>query len=755
MEIERQPTDRVMIALAALVVFSPAFALVAADWTDGLEVLWLVALMGMVAGWLISISRFRSLTAHLLSTVYGLTWIGYLLAGPLPHLLWRDRILDLYGRLVAWTGIALRGGTGRDSLLFILMLAVIVWWLSYAAVWNTVRHQRVWRAVLPSGVVLFVNLYYYPGSKLTVYLMVYLLCALLLVVRSYTVLQIRRWEREGVGYNSDVRFDLLRSGLVLAVVAILLAWVAPTAAGSGSAYDMWRRVEGPWRRVEDNFNRMFSTLRSQAFVQGNPFGRTLTLRGPRILRDVPVLQISAPSTQRFYWRGVVFDRYTGTGWINTDDDSVQLDAWQQPRLVAFEARQDVTQTVTVLLPADTLIFAAPQPRRASVAIRADAYLLADGNAEVSQLIGTRSLMKGATYSVVSSVSIADIDSLRAEGAIYPAWVRDRYLQLPDSLPQSVRVQAESIAGNLATAYDKAAAIEAWLRANVTYDDQTPAPPQDQDGVAYVLAIRRGYCDYYASAMVVMLRSLGVPARVAVGYAQGEYDSTNGLYHVKERDAHSWVEVYFPRYGWVEFEPTASQPLIERPKPVATPTAVPSPSAGGEVNPPVPSRERPFPEDRDLGGTGGSLRRPLGAWVWVLGAVVAFLIGLFAAMLIFERRGLSGLSRTAQMYARLLRFAGWLRVRWRDSQTPRERGLAFAGAVPDASRLILQITDDYTCEQYSLTPPTDEFSEKAWREMSPRLWLAGLRLRTEAVRQRARWWRRSWDAFTARMNRQFR
>jgi hypothetical protein len=145
METERQPTDRVMMVLAAMVVFSPVFAIVAANWTDGLEVLWLVALIGMVAGWLISISRFRSLTAHLLSTVYGSTWIGYLLAGPLPYLLWRDRILALYGRLVAWIELALRGGTGRDSLLFILMLSVIAWWLGYTAMWNTARYQRVWR----------------------------------------------------------------------------------------------------------------------------------------------------------------------------------------------------------------------------------------------------------------------------------------------------------------------------------------------------------------------------------------------------------------------------------------------------------------------------------------------------------------------------------------------------------------------------------------------------------------------------------
>ena len=755
METERQPTDRVMIVLAAVVVFSPVFAIVAADWTDGLEVLWLVALMGMAAGWLISLSRFRSLTAHLLSAVYGATWIGYLLAGPLPYSLWRDRILALYGRLAAWIALALRGGTGRDSLLFILLLSLIVWWLGYTAIWNTVRYQRVWRAVLPSGIVLFVNLYYYPGSKLTIYLMAYLLCSLLLVVRSYTVLQERRWEREGVGYNSDVRVDVLRSGLVLATVTILLAWVAPTAASSTSAYDLWRRVGGPWQRVEDNFNRMFSTLRSQSFVQGNPFGRTLTLRGPRVLRDVPVLQIVALSDRRYYWRGVVFDRYTGGGWINTDDNSVQLDAWQEPLLPSFEAREEITQTVTVLLPADTLIFAAPQPSRVSVAIRADANIMANGVTEMSQLITNRSLMKGMIYLVVSSLSTADEESLRAAGTDYPAWVRDRYLQLPDTLPQSVRAQAQSIAGTQPTPYDKASAIEAWLRENITYDDQTPAPPQDEDGVAYVLRVRRGYCDYYASAMAVMLRSLGVPARVAVGYAQGVYDPINRVFLVKEKDAHTWVEAFFPKYGWVEFEPTASQPLIPRPLPAPKSTVTPEPlsSANNDIRPPT-TREPKEPEDPGFVGGGGAFRRPVGTWVWVLAGVVAFLAGLFAAMVIFERRGLGGLSHTAQMYARLLRFAGWLRVRWRDSQTPHERGVAFANVVPDASHLILQVTDNYTCEQYSLTPPASEFSEKAWREMSPRLWLAGLRLRFDVIRQRVQQWRRSWEAFNTRMNRQF-
>jgi hypothetical protein len=250
METEQRPIDWVMVALVAMVVFSPAFAMAVANWADGLGVLWGIALVGMIAGLLISITRFRSWAAHGLSLVYNLAWVGYQMAAPLPYPLWRDKILSLYGRVSAWAALTLRGGTGRDELMFILLLGLLFWWVGYTAIWNTVRYQRVWRALLPPGVVLAVNLYYYVASdRLTPYLIIYLLCALLVVVRSYTVLQERRWRSERIGYNSDVRFDLLRSGLILTSAAILLAWVAPTAATSETAHELWSHVEGPWRRV--------------------------------------------------------------------------------------------------------------------------------------------------------------------------------------------------------------------------------------------------------------------------------------------------------------------------------------------------------------------------------------------------------------------------------------------------------------------------------------------------------------------------
>jgi len=842
----RRHLDWVMVLLVGVVVLSPAISIIASNWTDGLEVLLWAALAGMAASALISISRFRSLTAHLLSLVYGAALIGHMMTSALAFLSLRERILNLYFRVSGWILVAVRGGTGRDSMMFILLLALLFWWIGYLAIWNTVRQQRIWRALIPPGVALVINYYYYAGSSpLAPYLVLYLLCAFLVIVRSYTVLQERRWTSEQIGFNSEVRFDLLRSGLVLGVLAITLAWVVPTAATSEQAYEMWRRVEGPWRRVEEDFTRMFSTLRSQARVYGNPFGRMITLRGPRTLRDTPVLQVIAPSEHRYYWWGIAYDRYTGSGWINTDTESVRLDnPWQSPNLEYYSAREIVTQTVMLFLPRNTLVFAAPQPVRVSVPVQAEGHINRSGNLDISQLTSIRTMMQGALYQVVSLVSFADTASLRNAGTDYPAWVTERYLQLPESLPPSVRQQARTIAGDLATPYDKAAAIEAWLRANVVYDDKTPAPPEDQDGVQYVLTIKRGYCDYYASAMVVMLRALNVPARLVVGYAQGRYDSANNVYHVTEKDSHTWVEVFFPKYGWIVFEPTASQPEVIRPTPQPV-TPTPTPGSGSDdedsINPGgIRSPREPDLDELERGfGAGfrrtslfgglfdswigpialaglilalvfvfvwlrerralGRARRPrsaargFGSWLGLIGLVELAVIVLFlalyglgrvgvgalgnlaavmapwiaviglaeilaalalTAMGIFERYGLRGMTRTAQVYARLLRFSNWLNVRWKDSQTPRERGQVLARAAPDADEFITQIVDNYTREQYSPVPPDPSNAEQLWQATSPLLWMAGLRQRIRQVRGRVDDLRLQWDALVRRLNQQF-
>src|SRR5260370_19714909 len=137
-------------------------------------------------------------------------------------------------------------------------------------------------------------------------------------------------------------------------------------------------------------------------------------------------------------------------------------------------------------------------------------------------------------------------------------------------------------GGAKAGYVKAAALETYLRGNFTYSTHVVAIPPDRDWVDYFLFdSKEGYCDYFATTMVVLLRAEGVPARVASGFAPGEFDPSTGVSMVRENHAHSWVEAYFPRFGWITFEPSAIRPVPPRIEDASnqTPaTVAPSPHA---------------------------------------------------------------------------------------------------------------------------------------------------------------------------------
>jgi hypothetical protein len=152
--------------------------------------------------------------------------------------------------------------------------------------------------------------------------------------------------------------------------------------------------------------------------------------------------------------------------------------------------------------------------------------------------------------------------LRQANQEIPAWIRQRYLQLPENLPQRV-IDLAATFTHLSNSFDKAVAIEAYLR-SYPYSLDIPAPPSDQDIVDFFLFdLKQGYCDYFASAMVVLARLNGLPSRLVIGYVASIYDPAMNGYPVLEKMAHSWVEVYFPGNGWIPFEPTSGQTAIQR------------------------------------------------------------------------------------------------------------------------------------------------------------------------------------------------
>lgn len=175
----------------------------------------------------------------------------------------------------------------------------------------------------------------------------------------------------------------------------------------------------------------------------------------------------------------------------------------------------------------------------------------------------RQIPANKSISMISHVSVATDIDLQTSNSVYPGYIKDHYLNYPKELPGRIESLAHFLTYQESNVFDKTVAIEKYLRSdNFTYSRSIEAPPVDSDGVDFFLfESKTGYSDYFASAMAVMLRTQGIPTRLMAGYSSGEYSSLTLSSTIRDSDSHGWVQVYFPEYGWIDFEPT---PAWDRP-----------------------------------------------------------------------------------------------------------------------------------------------------------------------------------------------
>jgi transglutaminase-like putative cysteine protease len=273
--------------------------------------------------------------------------------------------------------------------------------------------------------------------------------------------------------------------------------------------------------------------------------------------DTVVMRVrsSAPD----FWRGQSFDQWDGRRWTASDEaPEPVVGASPFPLPASRPGGEELVQTYYVEKEGPNLVFGAMDPVEVHLA-ESGVFVLSDGTIRTAaQLPG------GTVYTVVSRRVPATPALLRQasgpDAPRTPAAVAARYLQLPD-VPERVRTLAREVTAGAPTTYDKVRALEAWMGGNTRYTLDIPPLPKGQDAVERFLFVdRQGFCEQIGTALVVMLRSLGVPARLGVGYAAGERNPFTGLYEVRASDAHAWAEVWFPGVGWQIFDPTASVPL---------------------------------------------------------------------------------------------------------------------------------------------------------------------------------------------------
>lgn len=715
--------------LLCIMVLAVAWSLEAPGWVPGMDMLSWIAFGGLLAGLFLSGFRMPAILLHLAGLSAGALTIAFSASSLVNEETWRERLVVLWFRLVDWVQVALGGGIGTDNLLFLVLMAGIAWVMGYFASWAVFRSGTAWWAIVTSGSVLLVNLSYV--RSLVIYLLVYLVAALALAARLNFSEQERQWRLRGVRYSKGLGWLIFQTSLAASVVVTATMWLVPTADASGQMYQALNVMGEPWRRVESEFNRVFAGIGFPgASIGGGTINETLALKGSVKLGDEAVIAIASEGA--YYWRGITYERYTGRGWLAPELGAYEVPA-NEDRLSGggeYLLREDVTVNVRVLAPRGNALFVAGEPRMVSLPVIAELDLSTAGMAKrppgysdsnagsyyfeprgVNWLRAAQGLSVGSEYTVVSSVSHADVASLRKAGTDYPDWVSSRFLTLPESLPPRVVELAHRITENKANPYDKAAAIEAYLREYAYSLDLAP-PPAGQDAVSYFLFdARKGYCDYFASAMAVMLRSVDVPARVVSGYATGDYDFKTGLYLVKDSHAHTWVEVYFPGFGWIEFEPTSSRALRERPLT----------SADREVDPPfglstdvdVPAIEELLEEQRQLPTRTSSSSSP-GLWeaikdfLPIAGSALLLCAVVYCVVRFMWVRGLGGLPLTQSLYARMCRLSHWLGIRQPETETPLEYARRLGTLAPEAERQIDKIAHSYVQSTFGhRLPDADE------------------------------------------------
>jgi transglutaminase-like putative cysteine protease len=257
------------------------------------------------------------------------------------------------------------------------------------------------------------------------------------------------------------------------------------------------------------------------------------------------------TTGNLKWRGISLDTFDGKAWSKSKPNSREPRVKGDRDIIQVDyatGRESLLLQTMYLEPLDTpVLFAAPR----AVGIQGSFQVL---TRDVYGAIYFQRPGERISYRVLSDASVPPVAALRADRAAYPIQFGN-YLQLPDNFDRRIEELAAGLTANTRNRYDAASIIENYLQTQFGYTLQQKAGGDDP--VAdFLFNVREGHCEYFATAMALMLRSQGIATRVATGFQQGEYNETADVFVVRQRHAHAWVEVYFPgEEAWVSFDPT--------------------------------------------------------------------------------------------------------------------------------------------------------------------------------------------------------
>lgn len=755
---------RAALLTLALVEISST-RLVITEWAPFLYFTQTMAFLGAILGLALGYSRFSRKAVIRIAAGYTLILVHAQLLVSVERTDWLwDDIATLFGRLFYSLEQFITNKPVYDHLFFISFVTLAYWLIGvFAGYWLT-RHWDFLNVVLPSGVAILTVQAFDPPRLTRVWeLGVFVFVALLLLGRIHFLKNRSFWNKSNFLLTDEAVTDLERGTLAVTTVAVLIAWSLPGWISSVKpAAEAWRDFSQP---IFDKFSNAVSALESPYAINntgGEFYGSSLFLgeqaaTGENLIFSVKVKE-SDFTPIRSYWKGRSYDLYLDGRWTMVEDESEAFtSATDEIEVEHPDNRYLMEYTFTNLAKKQSLLYAPAETVWMGKNAAVQSVRIAGDLKDVSAWVADTSLASGDQYKARSLITDPTIEELRAAGTEYPNWVAERYLQIPEEIAPQLKELALEITESQQTPYDKAQAITAYLREEIEYSVTIEeAPPNTLDPVLWVLfEHKKGFCMYYASAETLMLRSIGIPARMAVGFVEGAFDEEDGLYNVAYKDSHAWPEVYFPGIGWVEFEPTSNQFPIERPETKIDPDETGSgleSDGDAAINPQVPIPQADRPEK--LLEEGADAELAAGRSVWYRGLLIPVLSLLVFGLSIFLIRHYSLNERLpvylAYQYERrgnvpprwLKRWARWtslshierafqsinLSLYWLGKPqaayvTSQERAEALLKCLPEAHEETLSLLQEYHNALYSPRAGNLVTARKAAAKILLKTWLA--------------------------------
>ncbi|HAJ38076.1 MAG TPA: hypothetical protein DCL15_20585 [Chloroflexi bacterium] len=512
-----------------------------------------------------------------------------------------------------WQGVQ-NNAAGRDDLVFFGFALGIIWLLGLATGGLARRTRQGLVAALPVLWLVGLVMLYSAVDRWLIVAGVALALLLHLVLDQQAL--VRRWQALRLDYNPLALME--RALLTLGVMAVVLA----VAALTPNLY--WTELTGRYYGLIAPLNARLEALGKRAFpgMTGvNPWalngGVAGGLPNDFLLRAGPtaserlVMRVRTSETPTFYdapplahnLRSATFSRYDGRGWRNPAQLNRTEHAAEQPWAdLVLTGRRPLLQSINLTF-AGRVIFAAGEPVAPSVDYTAEERFPGD---LVALTADVRSYTVTSLVPALTETELAALPAWGGEMQLPPEFAL--YLELPESVTARTRALATELTVGYTSPYSQAVAIEQYLR-TFPYDLDAPPLPETVTDVAdyFLFDLQLGYCDYYATAFVVLARAVGLPARFVTGFTSGSWDATGQLWVITEANAHSWPEVYLPVIGWTPFEPTAARPTLAR---IGLARGVEFAPASPLAAPPMPQPPLPF-DDR---------------WLWLLAPISLLVIG---------------------------------------------------------------------------------------------------------------------------------